>query len=74
MPNYIKYLGPATWAYAIILGGTLLLTPAGIVSIVTNPAFIKMIGGLGVALGVAGFYYRASSQDPIPPKEPLVRK
>lgn len=48
-----KLIGPLTWAYAIIIGGALLITPGGIVPIVT-----KIAGLVGVALGGAAYYFR----------------
>ena len=55
MNDLSKYVGPATWAYAIIVGG-MLITPGGIVPIVT-----KVLGFLGIALGATAFYIRKAS-------------
>ncbi|WP_374087138.1 hypothetical protein [Methylomicrobium lacus] len=57
MSNLAKNIGPLTWAYAIIIGGVLLLTPGGIGPIVT-----KIAGALGIALGAAGFYIGRTPQ------------
>jgi len=46
--------GPLTWAFVIIVGG-LMLTPEGIVPIVTNPALRVIIGVILVVPGVLGF-------------------
>jgi hypothetical protein len=43
-------LGPATWAYAIIVGGALLITPDGI-----DPIVYRALGAVGVLLGLAAF-------------------
>lgn len=57
MNNSVKLIiGPLAWAYAIIIGGVLLLTPGGIGPIVTNVA-----GVLGIGLGAAGFYFRGKT-------------
>ena len=48
--NLARLIGPLTWAYAIIVGGVLLITPEGI-----NPIVINVLGGLGIVLGIAGF-------------------
>ncbi len=49
-----KYIGPLTWAYVIIIGG-LMITPGGIVPIVTNPATRIAVGSISVLLGILGF-------------------
>ncbi|MFO1419300.1 MAG: hypothetical protein U1E83_11630 [Methylotetracoccus sp.] len=46
----IKNIGPLAWAYCILLGGVLLLTPGGIIPIVT-----KILGIIGIAIGSFGF-------------------
>lgn len=46
----LKNIGPLAWAYCILLGGVLLLTPGGIVPIVT-----KILGIIGIAIGSFGF-------------------
>ena len=49
----IKYIGPITWAWIIILGG-LMITPDGVFCIVCGPILTKIIGVISVLLGVAG--------------------
>jgi hypothetical protein len=44
-----------TWAYAFVGGGALLITPAGIIPIVTNPGIRIVIGLLSIAVGLLGF-------------------
>ena len=46
--------GPLTSAFVIIIGG-LILTPEGIVPIVTNPALRLATSVILITLGVAGF-------------------
>jgi len=46
----MKYIGPLTWAYAILIGGVLLITPEGI-----DPIVFRVAGAISIALGVAGF-------------------
>lgn len=50
MGGFAKIIGPLTWAYAIIIGGVLLLTPEGI-----DPIVFKVLGVLGIVLGIAAF-------------------
>lgn len=45
-----RIIGPLTWAYAIIIGGVLLLTPEGI-----DPIVYQVLGVVGILLGIAGF-------------------
>lgn len=45
-----RYIGPLTWAYAILIGGVLLITPEGI-----DPIVFRVAGAVSIALGVAGF-------------------
>ena len=45
-----RFIGPATWAYAIIIGGVLLITPEGI-----DPIVYRVLGAVGVLLGLAAF-------------------
>ncbi len=52
-----KYLGPATWAFLIILGGVLMLTPEGIDPIVTRAA-----GAFSIVLGVLTWIYSRGFQ------------
>jgi hypothetical protein len=47
-----RFIGPLTWAYAIIIGGVLLITPDGI-----DPIVYTVLGVLGIALGIAGFVF-----------------
>lgn len=46
--------GPLTWAFVILVGG-LMITPGGIIPIVTNPAVSVVVGVISIALGVIGF-------------------
>lgn len=48
--NLARILGPLTWAYAIVVGGVLLITPDGI-----DPIVYRVAGPVGIALGLAGF-------------------
>lgn len=47
-----RLVGPLTWAYAILIGGVLLLTPEGV-----DPIVYKILGAIGVVLGVAAFAF-----------------
>jgi hypothetical protein len=48
--NLARLLGPLTWAYVIIVGGVLMITPDGI-----DPIVFRAAGAVGVVLGIAGF-------------------
>ena len=48
--NLAKIIGPLTWAYAIIVGGVLLITPDGI-----DPIVYRVVGVVGILLGIAAF-------------------
>jgi len=50
--NLAKALGPLTWAYVIIIGGILMITPDGI-----DPIVFRVAGAIGVVLGIAGFAF-----------------
>ncbi|MGQ0794545.1 MAG: hypothetical protein ACT4NX_10760 [Deltaproteobacteria bacterium] len=41
------------WAFVVIIGG-LMITPDGIVPIVTNPALKLIVGILSIAIGAIG--------------------
>ncbi|MDH3974602.1 MAG: hypothetical protein OEV42_10030 [Deltaproteobacteria bacterium] len=56
--NFIR--GPLTWAFVIIIGG-LMITPEGIVPIVTNSAIQLLTGVILIAPGVTGFASRRRS-------------
>jgi hypothetical protein len=56
----IKYLGPITWAWLIIIGG-LMITPDGIVCIACGAFLSKLIGFVSVVIGAAGFYINRQS-------------
>ena len=43
----IKYIGPLTWAWIIILGG-LMITPDGVFCIVFGPVLTKLLGMAGL--------------------------
>ena len=45
-----RIIGPLTWAYAIIVGGVLLITPDGI-----DPIVFRVVGVVGVLLGITAF-------------------
>lgn len=45
-----RIIGPLTWAYAIIIGGVLLLTPEGI-----DPIVYQVLGVVGILLGLTAF-------------------
>jgi hypothetical protein len=47
-----RFIGPLTWAYAIIIGGVLILTPEG-----WDPIVFTILGVVGIALGIAGFVF-----------------
>ena len=49
-----SFVGPLTWAIVIIVGGVI-LTPGGIVPIVTNPVLRIGTGVILIVLGVRGF-------------------
>lgn len=46
-------IGPLTWAFIIIVGG-LMLTPEGIIPIVTNPGLRVVIAIILLVLGAIG--------------------
>lgn len=50
MGGIARIIGPLTWAYAIIVGGVLLITPEGI-----DPIVYTVLGVLGIVLGIAAF-------------------
>lgn len=50
--SFARIVGPATWAYAIIVGGVLLITPGGI-----DPIVYRVIGVVGILLGIAAFAF-----------------
>jgi hypothetical protein len=45
-----RYIGPFTWAYAILVG-VILLTPRGPIPV----AAYTVLGVVGIVLGIAGF-------------------
>lgn len=45
-----KWLGQLTWAWVIIVGGALMITPEGI-----NPIITKIAGVASIVFGIAGF-------------------
>ncbi|GEM_PF-2538270 len=45
-----RLIGPLTWAYAILVGGVLLITPEGVI-----PVVYQILGVAGIGLGAAGF-------------------
>jgi hypothetical protein len=47
-----RFIGPLTWAYAIIIGGVLILTRVG-----WDPIVFTAVGVVGIALGIAGFVF-----------------
>lgn len=47
-----RLIGPLTWAYAIIVGG-LLLVPGG----PPIPIVYTILGVVGIVLGIAGFVF-----------------
>jgi hypothetical protein len=47
-----RYIGPLTWAYAIIIGGVLILRPEG-----WDPIVYTVLGVVGIALGIAGVVF-----------------
>lgn len=48
--NLARLIGPLAWAYAIIVGGVLLITPEGV-----GPIVYQVLGALGILIGIAGF-------------------
>lgn len=50
----IKYIGPLTWAWVIILGG-LMLTPGGVTCIKCGPVLTQIIGVISILIGVVAF-------------------
>lgn len=46
----IRNIGPLAWAYCILIGGVILITPGGVGPIVTTVAGIA-----GIVIGSAGF-------------------
>ena len=50
-----KIILVATWAFCIIIGA-LMITPEGIVLINVNPAITKIIGIIGIIIGIGGFW------------------
>lgn len=48
--NFGRFIRPLTWAYVIIIGGVLMITPDGI-----DPIVYRAAGAVGVLLGIAGF-------------------
>lgn len=46
----IKRLGALAWAWVIIVGGVLMITPEGI-----NPIVTKIAGAISAVLGIAAF-------------------
>ncbi len=44
-----RFIAPLTWAWIIVIGGVLIVTPGGIDPIVT-----KIAGGISILLGVLG--------------------
>lgn len=51
--NLARLIGPLTWAYIIIVGGVLMITPDGI-----DPIVYRTAGAVGVLLGIAGIALR----------------
>lgn len=51
--NLGRLIGPLTWAYIIIVGGVLMITPDGI-----GPIVYRTVGAVGVLLGIAGIALR----------------
>lgn len=49
----MKIILVATWAFCILIGA-LMITPEGIVWINVNPAVTKILGVIGVVLGISG--------------------
>ncbi len=52
----IRYIGPLTWAYAILIGGMLLITPEGI-----DPIVFRVAGGVSASLGMVALLLSAST-------------
>lgn len=47
-------IGPLTWAFVILLG-SVMVTPGGIVIISANPIVHTLVGASLISLGVMGF-------------------
>ncbi len=67
---FAKWLGPLTWAWSILVGGVLLITPGGIACIRCGPGAPGYIGDPGViviavvsiVLGALGFAGKMGSK------------
>jgi len=50
----MKYIGPLTWIWVIILGG-LMITPGGVTCIKCGPVLTQIIGVISILIGIVAF-------------------
>ena len=53
MKRFIVYI---TWAWMIIIGGLLIITPGGVQCLACGPTTSKWLGVISILIGVAAFF------------------
>ena len=67
MPSFIYR--ELAWAWIIILGIGIIITPGGGICTVCGPLLTKIIGIISVAIGITGFVVGRGSSNPMPGRQ-----